>query len=1690
MKKRHYLTKLLSMTVAANLVFSSLTVPVFSAELTGSENSAFVYEEQASPSLSTVNEAPAEKTIISEIEGIDTEASISEENTSSDPASQEISIADSSASASVMEEDIKEENSEETKTEEQNSEEENPKAENSDEENSIEENSEETQEPVLAETVPVEISVSDTKVTKETTALTVNLSRVPAMGILRIIQLNAGDTYNKDNLNNYTSLHFSLMKGLNAGENVLTLNAAPAPGTQLLVVLRDSEGASLVDYVSDPIYVAKEDQDSGSSKTPEEILKNTSVTLIKNGEPRTENFTQQETSATVRVKLDDSVDKCFLKLCGYAGNTGFDPDSNFNKVLWSGWVTNGFEQTLSFAESMLPLPVGYDVIACLNVPVGEDFYRPCISQSLEVVDENGQGFQDYIYPNASIDETELQEGATSLHISLTGDERLFAAAKEGKTDINVSVAQYPEGEDFDFESSSQISLLRIQAFTEPVSGMEISFPDTPLKTGYRVRAVAYWDQNPDIYLPKGNDYEPSFHMPDDSVPVIGKPTVSINGTVKTTDTSLEVEVSGSIPDGCVLLVKQYDAKETSFTTQGGTLVGSKFNFSSGKISLTTQNPLVKDNKIVAFLLQSGTVLAQSEPAVVTAVPDFTISLDNGPVTEETTKLNFTVTANDPSITVINMAALCKVDENGNVDPTSSASYISRLFMRKPGILSFEEITGLKAGDKLRLVLRYQGGVNEESSSEDITVLTPLAAESITILNAKVTTETTEISAVVTGCDSYKDGYFFLSTGAPSSDGDGDSRTRLGSQKFTGAGNYTFSINSALLKAGNTVQAYLYKYDVDNDRVSYKYSDSVTITSDTPVVKEATVEIVTDTIRADRTDVWVSVDFWDTLTGTLKLYTYTGDSFDRDQAEEIYSGSISPASNSQRVTFGSKKLTADKKLIAELILSDGTSVFSNSKEIQPEPEKVKPTVTITSSKVTAGMTHIKASSNFDSSFSKASFKLYQFTGEQLDPENDTVISSCDAYYSNRGSLSFYCGGKLVVGAKLQLVITAGEEEARSNVVEVQPSPDFGTPYAAFEVSAVKSNATSVEVTVDYSDEYLSFGDDFYCDVSIYEFSGSYTDKEFEDNEMWEQVTKVPRVGQVNSRTGETTKGKLTIPIRDGVTLNPGDRLIIKLRLPHTEWEGEEADYLSTSVPIIGENETITAPRVLLYNLSADTSMGVRLRKILEEQGIEAVDVATSQLGETLGYLAGMDGYEANPNPYTGSGSNTEFMVMANFSEAQLDRFLDAMTQNGIRIDHKAVTTAYNVDYEFHQLIDDIKEEHETFQALITLNQLVKDAEKLTEEQYGQEERWEEFQKALAAANQVLTSEEPTLEELQKADVDLRGPYLALTNMTELSGNAVITLLPQEDGTYTLEASLPGVDKDSVLTYQWNSGETGAILKNVPADKLNTKIVTITGENQYGSKKAQLRVPSKPDFTVSTGKDHLTVNITPLQAEENCPAPESYTAAIYRQGQLLNTQTVSVNARQESGLSVTFDGLESGSDYTIKVSATSPVGQSDTAVSAATTTTADAENPDDNKKPEDNQKSDNGSSSDDDKKSDNDQSSDNDKKSDDDQNNDGNSKNDDQNGDNGQNPDDDKKSDDDQNDDDNKKTDDDQNSGDNKKPDDSQNPAKDQTAEKNSTTENTTAPKTADNTNPALLFLLLMLSGMVASGSTFLKKRREK
>ena len=97
----------------------------------------------------------------------------------------------------------------------------------------------------------------------------------------------------------------------------------------------------------------------------------------------------------------------------------------------------------------------------------------------------------------------------------------------------------------------------------------------------------------------------------------------------------------------------------------------------------------------------------------------------------------------------------------------------------------------------------------------------------------------------------------------------------------------------------------------------------------------------------------------------------------------------------------------------------------------------------------------------------------------------------------------------------------------------------------------------------------------------------------------------------------------------------------------------------------ENETVPDAKVVLYNLGEDTSRGARVRAILAELNIPAETVTAEQLNETVGHLAGLDGYEAAGEKYTGTVPDTEFMLLCNLPEALLDmgqllvqRFKDA------------------------------------------------------------------------------------------------------------------------------------------------------------------------------------------------------------------------------------------------------------------------------------------------------------------------------------------------------------------------------------------------------------------------------------------------
>ena len=1308
-------------------------------------------------------------------------------------------------------------------------------------------------------------------------------------------------------------------------------------GSQFCVKLTYAKDDDVQEVFSDYFTVA-----ASGEKTREEMIANTSAVLLQNGKTRTEPFKQNANSVDVQVELDDSVESCYMTVYAYIGTAGFDPDNSTSSfVLWKGQVTTG-TVTCPF-NTNIALKVGYKIIACIHTPAGKDAegstnYAYVKSRALEVVNENGQGFQPYTYPDITIDEKTLEPGATTLHISMTGDQRIFDAATAGKIDIHYTIGMYPAGDEFQIEDGSTITLVQLGKTTGSITHQEVTLTQ-PLKAGWRVRAVAYWDGCPELFIARSNDYQ--LGQADDSVLVSGTaeeniPTAAIQGTPKAGDTSVTVQLGGKIPESTYIVLKKYDAgtADADCVLSGGTFLANRSASVAGEQTLTFSDALTAGEKLAAFLTNNGQ-LAKSQPVTVAAAqttPLFTIT-PKGALTADSTQITFTVISSDPSITSVG-TFLCPV-KNGSVD---SDHWIARQLGQKLGDITLDIPEGkLKDGDVVRLILNYEK--NDDfpyyfgTEANNITVGTQVPAEDSVVLNESTfTTDATQATVTVTGCDSFRGGYLILTTGSVGTNGDADSRNRLGSVTFTGPGTYTvpFGNNHVKLISGNTIQAHLYKLD-DKDRTYYKYSNAVGITSGSQPAVKPEVSIATDSITADRTNVWVQTSFDGALTGTLKLYTYTGETFAEDAAKEIYSGKISSSSSSQKITFGSGKLTAGQKLIAVLTLSDGTSVNSTAKTVQAAPEKIKPAVQLVTKKVTAGMTKLYAAMTIDSSVNNASYTIYQFTGDTLDISTATALSSGTLYRSQSKETVPLGRGKLIPGAKLQIVLTADGVEARSDVLTVEPSPDWGTPYAAFNVSAVKANAKSVSVQIDYANEYVAMGTDFYCDVTIYQFPGSYSDAEFESKELWENLTLTKRVGQINSNFGDTTRGEeLTVPIKDSAKLNAGDRLIIKLRLPHTEWEGEEVDYLSASVPVVGENETVPDAKVVLYNLGEDTSRGARVRAILAELNIPAETVTAEQLNEKVGHLAGLDGYEAAGEKYTGTVPDTEFMLLCNLPEALLDKFLDAMQTDGLRIDHKAVVTAYNRDMELHELMDDISEEHDVFQALLELDRLVAQAEKLEESTYGSAPNWEKFQAALSSAKQTLSSQEPTLEQLQTAGGTLKNEYLTLTGMKEMQGDLVIALTQAADGRYTLLAELKNGLADATYQYAWSNGVQSAEITGVTAEQLHTLQVTVSADNLLGSRTAQLQVPYPPAAMAATTSNAITLRWNTPADEENRPAAKTMTVGLYQGDKLIKEQT----ADAATG-SITLTGLSANTAYTLRIAAVSPVGHSDTQVLGVST-----------------------------------------------------------------------------------------------------------------------------------------------------------
>lgn len=132
-------------------------------------------------------------------------------------------------------------------------------------------------------------------------------------------------------------------------------------------------------------------------------------------------------------------------------------------------------------------------------------------------------------------------------------------------------------------------------------------------------------------------------------------------------------------------------------------------------------------------------------------------------------------------------------------------------------------------------------------------------------------------------------------------------------------------------------------------------------------------------------------------------------------------------------------------------------------------------------------------------------------------------------------------------------------------------------------------------------------------------------------------------------------------------------------------------------------------VLYYNPNK-AAHAAKLKSVFVRMGIRIKNISEVQLDETVGYLSGVNGFEAvseggsgeqpEGSDITGEADNgvgaidEEMLVMKDFSDRRLNELLMQMRKAGVpKINLKAVVTEHNIGWTFRQLYEEIKKEHE-------------------------------------------------------------------------------------------------------------------------------------------------------------------------------------------------------------------------------------------------------------------------------------------------------------------------------------------------------------------------------------------------------------
>ena len=134
----------------------------------------------------------------------------------------------------------------------------------------------------------------------------------------------------------------------------------------------------------------------------------------------------------------------------------------------------------------------------------------------------------------------------------------------------------------------------------------------------------------------------------------------------------------------------------------------------------------------------------------------------------------------------------------------------------------------------------------------------------------------------------------------------------------------------------------------------------------------------------------------------------------------------------------------------------------------------------------------------------------------------------------------------------------------------------------------------------------------------------------------------------------------------------------------------------------KGKRIVKPTVLYYNTQNPAKADL-VKAALMQMGVCIRHISPDQVNETIGYLAGMEGFVPLGTSVFGNTGVTglekflpiikdEVLIMHNFTQEKLDELLYRLRSVNASVALKAVVTPTNCLWHFWQLYEELKEEH--------------------------------------------------------------------------------------------------------------------------------------------------------------------------------------------------------------------------------------------------------------------------------------------------------------------------------------------------------------------------------------------------------------